>query len=109
MPRPPGRLCPLRLKGLAEYTKPCRSVPFRRLNPSVRSKGITNVVFEMPCPDNRLLFVASDVEDKTLADQEIVQWATVHGYRMPKTDQVYLIYQNRRLINDWRLAERCAA
>lgn len=109
MLRPPGRLCPLRLKGLAGNTKPCRSVSLTKLNSSVRSEGIIHVVFEMPCPDNRLLFVASDVEDKTQADDEIVQWATVHGYQVPQSDQVYMIFQNRRLMNDWRLVERCAA
>lgn len=67
------------------------------------------MVFEMPCPDKRMLFVASDVEDRTQADQEIVQWATLHGYRVPQSDQVYMIYQNRRLLQDWRLLERCAA
>lgn len=63
----------------------------------------------MPCPDKRLLFVASDVEDKTQAEQEIVQWATVHGYRVPAADQVFTIYQNSALVRDWRLLERCAA
>lgn len=67
---------------------------------------MTTVVFEMPCPDERLLFVASDVEDKAQAEQEIVQWAGVHGYRVPNADQVYAIYQNSALMRDWRLLER---
>ncbi len=62
----------------------------------------------MPCPDKRLLFVASDVEDKTQADQEIVQWATVHGYRVLQADQVFTIYRSSALVQDWRLLERSA-
>lgn len=70
---------------------------------------MTTVVFEMPCPDQRLLFVASDLEDKTQAELEIVRWASEHGYRLPGADRVFSLYQDGMGVRDWRLLERRAA
>lgn len=64
------------------------------------------MVFEMPCPDKSLVFVASTLEDQRQADTEITSWASSHGYRTPPEDKVFTIFNSVSAIREYRLLER---
>ena len=64
------------------------------------------MVFEMPCPDKRFVFVASTLEDQQQADTEITTWASSHGYRTPPEDQVFTIFSKVTAVREYRLLER---
>ena len=64
------------------------------------------MVYEMPCPDRRFVFVASTMKDANQADSEVTTWASSHGYREPKTDQVYTVFTKVLEAHEWHLMER---
>ena len=64
------------------------------------------MVLQMPCPDEKFVFVASSLEDRQQAEKEIVVWASSHGYRLPKIDQLFTLYSEELRAREWRLLER---
>ena len=52
------------------------------------------MVYQMPCPSEQLLFVASSLGDDSQAQTEIAQWAQENGYLPPQNEQSYVIYED---------------
>ena len=64
------------------------------------------MVLQMPCPDKQFVFVASSLEDLQQAENEIVTWASSHGYRLPAATQIFTLYSAETTTREWHLLER---
>lgn len=64
------------------------------------------MVYQMPCPAESLLFVASSLPDDCQAQTEIALWAQENGYLPPQDGQAYIIYEGGAAAREWRLIER---
>ena len=64
------------------------------------------MVLQMPCPEEQFVFVASSLEDQQQAENEILTWASSHGYRSPATDQIFTLWSRDSRRREWRLLER---
>lgn len=60
----------------------------------------------MPCPDERLVFVASSLPDEQRAEQEITLWAKAHGYHLRPNAQTFQTFHADQPAQEWRLLER---
>ncbi len=64
------------------------------------------MLYQMPCPAQQLLFVASSLKEECQAQTEIAQWAQANGYGLPREGQTFVIYQDGAAAREWRLIER---
>lgn len=67
------------------------------------------MVYQMPCPEEHLLFIASTHDDERQAETEIAQWAHANGYAPPQDSRAFVIYQDGAEARQWRLIERARA
>lgn len=66
------------------------------------------VVFELPCPGARYLFVASNLHDRHKAEHEIMHWAQRHGYQPRPETQPFTTFRPSQARQEWRLLERAS-
>ena len=63
------------------------------------------MIVYMPGPSVRLLFVAA-IPVRPDAHKELGRWAEAHGYADDWHPETFAVYQNGRLVREWRLLER---
>jgi hypothetical protein len=66
------------------------------------------MVLQMPCPDKARVFVASSVENREQARQEMRLWANDQGYRFAPKDRTFTVYRQDATPREWVLLERAA-
>jgi len=64
------------------------------------------MILQMPNRNKEWLFVASNLDNDSQADQEIAGWASLNGYRMPSPEHTYTIYRDKAVAREWKLLER---
>jgi hypothetical protein len=66
------------------------------------------MVLQMPYPDQARVFVASSDENAEQARQEVMLWASGHGYQVTPSGRTFLIFRPDAQPREWVLLERAA-
>ena len=64
------------------------------------------MVYQMPCPGSKGIFVASSYANPDQAQQELQGWAAGNGYRFAGADRAFTVYGHDQQPRQWVLMER---
>ncbi len=64
------------------------------------------MVYQMPCPGKKGVFVASSYEGQEQAQRELQGWAAGHGYRFASSERTFTVYGHEQQPRQWVLLTR---
>ena len=66
------------------------------------------MVYQMPCPGSKGVFVASSYPNPDQAQQDLQTWATGNGYRFAEAARTFTVYGRDQQPRQWLLLERAS-
>ena len=63
------------------------------------------MVYQMPCPGSKDVFVASSYINPEQAHQDLQRWAAGNGYRLAEAARAFTVYGHDQQPRQWLLME----